>query len=75
MIFRVDRQRRGTDRWLELKLALFAIGAALALLGFALRREWLVDVAIGVLVVGFLLRLLRRRAPENAPDEADEGAP
>jgi hypothetical protein len=59
----VSRARRGTDRWLSLKLAAFGIGAALALAGIALRSDLLVTLAIITLALGLLLRLLSRRDP------------
>lgn len=62
----VRRDRTGSDRWLFARLAAFGAGAALALTGMALRSELLVNIAIGVLVLGFLLRFLGRRRPPEA---------
>jgi len=57
MIFRPSRTR-GDNRFVDEKMAIFAIGAACAVVGMALELSWLIYVAIGVLVIGFLLRFL-----------------
>ena len=70
--FRPDRTpRAGADRWLVPKMSLFVIGAAIAILGIGLGREWLVDVAIAVLVVGVLLRFIPGR--KSPPDDRADG--
>ena len=56
-------------RHLEWRVRLFGAGAILALVGMAADAEWLVNVAIGVLVVGFLLRFV----PERGGEEEDPG--
>ena len=68
-MFRVDRRPRGEDRWLYLKLACFGLGAALALLGMALKRDILITIAIGILALGFLLRFLRKDPAEDGAGE------
>lgn len=69
--FRPDRiQRAGDDPWLIPKMSLFVIGVALAMLGIGLGREWLVDVAIGILCIGILLRFIRRKTP---PEDRTDG--
>jgi hypothetical protein len=54
--------RRGGDpgggRTLVPRMLVFALGAGLALAGMALEIGWLVNVAIAVLVVAFLLRFV-----------------
>ena len=60
MIFRPSRTR-GDDRFLDAKMLIFTLGAALALAGMAFELGWLVYVAIAVLVVGLLLRFVRNR--------------
>lgn len=60
MFFR--RDGTGEDRWLGAKIALFSVGAALAVVGMALRIDWLVWVAVAVLASGVLLRLLAARS-------------
>jgi hypothetical protein len=70
MIF-MDRERRASRYpWLEWKVRLFAIGAALALGGMILLVDWLVTVGIGVLTVGFVIRFLPGGRGER---EAEEG--
>lgn len=56
----------GPDIWLPLKMSLFVAGAATALVGMALERDWLVTVAIVLLALGVLLRFIR---PRQGPDE------
>jgi hypothetical protein len=53
-------------------MALFFAGALFALAGVALGREWLVDVALGLLVAGLLLRFLRRN--DRKDPHRDEGS-
>ena len=69
--FFADRkQRPGADAWLLAKMSLFVIGGAIAILGIGLGRDWLINVAIVVLLIGFLLRFLpRRKRPPG--DRAD----
>lgn len=60
-MFRLSRERReGPDVWLPLKLALFIGGAASAIVGMTVGPEWLLNVAIGLLALGVLLRFVRR---------------
>jgi hypothetical protein len=61
MIFRPDRDRRGVDRDLDVKMLIFVVGAALGIAGMARGIDWLVYAAIVVLGLGALLRLLSRR--------------
>jgi len=59
-----DRKPRpGGDPWLRHKMALLAIGGVAAALGIALDLDLLVDIAIGVLAVGLVLRFLPGRRP------------
>jgi Flp pilus assembly protein TadB len=55
MFLRRDRQP-GEGRTLVPRTVAFAVGAGLALAGIALDLTWLVNVAIGVLLLAFLLR-------------------
>lgn len=55
--------RSGSDRFLPFKLAALLIGCLLGLVGMAISRPLVVDLAIGVVLVGFLLRFLPRRSP------------
>lgn len=66
MIFTSRRNRGGPDVWLPLKVALFIAGAAAAVAGMALQRDWLITAAIVLLGVGFLLRFVK---PRGDPDE------
>ncbi|MFW6202654.1 MAG: hypothetical protein ACOC8B_08745 [Gemmatimonadota bacterium] len=61
MPFRPSRERRGPDPHLDVKIIVFVVGAALAVVGIAMEIEWLVTVAIAVLAAGVLLRFLRPR--------------
>lgn len=59
--FRASRERRGPDPHLNIKIAIFVIGAALGLAGIALNQRWFVYAAIGVLAVGVILRAIDKR--------------
>ena len=61
MIFRPDRSRRGVDRFIDVKMLIFVIGAALGVIGIAREIDWLVYAAIAVLAGGVLLRVLGSR--------------
>lgn len=66
-LFGLRRDRpQGPDIWLPLKMALFVVGAAAAVAGMALERDWLVTVAIVLLALGVILRFVR---PRQGPDE------
>ena len=59
---------------LQLRLIFFAVGAALALAGMALKLDWLMNVALGVLLVGFALRFIGvRRSDGSSPDHGSDG--
>lgn len=61
-IFRPDRApRKQPDAWLPLKAALFVTGALAAVVGMALRQDWLVTAAVVPLALGVGLRFLRPR--------------
>jgi hypothetical protein len=61
-LFRPDRTRREQpDRLLELKMLIFAVGAAVALAGIAYERRELILAAIIILAVGVLLRFVPSR--------------
>lgn len=59
-IFRPSREARGPDPFLNLKLVLFALGAALGIAGIIAGSEILVGIGILVLAIGVLLRFLQR---------------
>lgn len=63
MFHRRSGSRRAHLQW---RAILLGVGAILALAGIGLERDWLVNVALGVLIVGFGLRFV----PEG--DQAEE---
>jgi hypothetical protein len=69
------RRSRPSMAYLEARVALFGAGAILAMVGIWAQQGWLVNVAIGVLLVGFALRFLRWRqeppSDEDHPDQTD----
>lgn len=68
----IDRRKRG-GTYLQWRARLLGIGAVLALVGIATGREWVINVAIGVLVLGFGLRFLEGRdVPEEAEEDEEE---
>jgi hypothetical protein len=67
--------RRGVsdtdDRWLQVRLWLFGVGAVLALLGMGLQNDWLIGAAGLVLAGGILLRFTPRPGSEDDADRSD----
>lgn len=53
------RRRSGPDRFLPAKLATLIVGGVLGLVGMRVGNSLLVSIAIGVVLVGFLLRFVR----------------
>jgi hypothetical protein len=66
---RASRRRDLSTHHLAWRVRLFGIGAVLALAGVYLDRSWLVNVALGVLVVGFALRFVPEKG--RAEDDAE----
>lgn len=64
-LFRASRasQPDAARSTVGLRMAIFAAGAALAVLGIATESSWLVYTAAGVLAVGVVLRFVSRRNP------------
>ena len=60
MIFRPSRTR-SNDPFVGEKMLAFSIGAVLAVTGIVFDLGWLIYVAIGVLVLGFLLRFVPKK--------------
>jgi hypothetical protein len=60
-IFRPDRDRTGSDPALDHKMLVFVLGAVVALIGMSSGNRWIVYLAIGILVVGLVLRIAGRR--------------
>lgn len=52
------RSGGSAPRHLIWRVRLLGLGAVLALLGIGTRLDWVINVAIGVLIVGFGLRFL-----------------
>jgi len=73
-MFRPDREPRGEDPLLLVKITIFVAAAGIAVVGMALERQWIIVAAILLLAVAFLLRFVRPRAEDSAPDAepADE---
>lgn len=61
MIFRPTRESRGPDRFLEAKMIIFTIGAALGIAGMISENRLLVGLALLVLLVGVAMRFVGRR--------------
>jgi hypothetical protein len=57
----VTRSSKPSRSHLEWRVRLFGMGAIMAVVGMGAEQPWLIDVAIALLVVGFLLRMLARR--------------
>lgn len=67
----LDRRPRKGDRWLNFKVGAFTAGAALALAGIYFTAQWLVWIAIAVLLVGFGARFFEERGRGHADPSAD----
>jgi fatty acid desaturase len=67
-MFRPDREPRGEDPLLLVKITIFVIAAAVGLTGMALQRPWVISGAIALLASGFLLRFFRTRHHDSAID-------
>jgi hypothetical protein len=68
----VTRSGKLSRRHLEWRVRVFGMGAILALAGMWAEQPWLINVAIGVLGVGTLLRLFARRGISREETEEDE---
>ncbi len=67
----MDRSKRA-GRHLEWKIAVFAVGATLAMGGIYLDQRWLVGIAIVVLVGGMAMRFLPGgEEPEDEEERTD----
>jgi hypothetical protein len=65
--FRPSRERRGEDSYLNVKVALFCLGAGIAMVGVASGKRWVINLAILVLLIGFVLRFLPKSGESEAP--------
>lgn len=61
-----------SPHYLEWRIRIFGAGAIIGLGGIWADQRWLVNVAIGVLAVGMLLRALRQRGT-SAEGEDETG--
>lgn len=70
-------RREGPDPHLDIKIGLFSLGAALALIGMFANNRWVLAAATVILLAGFLLQFRRHRTSPADPDEArdDEEPP
>lgn len=69
-MFRPDRSRNRPVEHLEWRVRLLGAGAILAVVGMYFDEAWLIWVAIGILVVGLLMRFVPGR---DADGEETEG--
>ncbi len=68
------RRRSGRDRLLPAKVVTLLIGGVLAAVGMSAGNSTLVNVAIAVVLVGFLLRFWPHpRDPADQPESAPPG--
>ena len=51
-------RRRGPGSHLEWRIRIFGVGAILGIAGMIAEMRWMIWIALGVLMVGFLLRFL-----------------
>lgn len=70
----VSRRRRGSDDNLGWKMATLAVAAVLILLGVRLGQDWLIWSAIGVLLLGFVLRFLPGTRKDRPTGEPNRGS-
>lgn len=69
------RRSGGTPRHLIWRVRLLGLGAVLALTGMGTGLDWLINVSIGVLILGFGLRFVPMPADEGdapGPDRTGE---
>lgn len=71
MLVFIDRGRRA-DRFLEWKVRIFTLAAALVLAGMFLEVTWMTGVAIVLLASAMLLRFLPGGPPVEGDEEDDE---
>ena len=83
MLYLVDRRRRD-DRFLEWKVWIFSVAAALVIVGIATDARWMTGTALVLLLCAMLLRFLPGRGggsgglyggeedAEHAEDEEDD---
>ena len=67
----LDRSR-SSGRFLEWRVRVFTLGAALALAGIYFEERWMTGTAILVLVTGILIRFLPSTPDDQDPTAHDE---
>ncbi|MGD2044715.1 MAG: hypothetical protein PVJ80_05260 [Gemmatimonadota bacterium] len=68
----LDRDRKA-GQYLEWKVRIFSVAAVLALVGIYLESGWMTIAAIGLLLVGLLLRFLPGATGSPEDDTEDGG--
>ncbi len=71
-MLRPDRRRRGPDPTLQLRMAMFVLGAVAGLTGMALDQLWLVTVGTIFLAIGLVIAMIEHRKRERAHRDAEE---
>ncbi len=72
LIIFLSRSRTGEDRYLRARTALMCAGAGLGLGGMVLEINWLIWLALAILLAGVALRHVRPRG--EGEDEAGKEA-
>lgn len=75
IVFATRRRRSGPDPFLRVKLVTLILGGVLGLVGMRVESRLLVSAAIGLVLVGFFLRFVRRHDAEADIREQDPRAP
>ena len=70
----LNRSQRPPVEHLEWRIRIFGVGAILAVVGIWSNQAWLVNLAIGVLAVGLVLRLLNCGDPPEGEDDREGSA-
>jgi len=68
----IDRRSNRPRRHLEWRIRLLGVGAILGVLGIYFDEGWLIWVALGVLLGGFLLRFVMRDTEAGLSEDDDE---
>lgn len=71
MIF-LRRDRRGSARWMPVRVGLFFLAAGIWVAGASVGNDWVTGAAIVVAIVALLLGVVVRRNEMRAPDEQEE---
>jgi hypothetical protein len=69
---KVDRNRHRPVRHLEWRVRLLGVGAVIGLAGIYFDASWMVNVAIGILVVSFALRFTPDRGEGDHPFDGED---